>query len=157
MRTAAVAFAVTVATLFATASAHASLVTMEPAVDTIVSEPPAIVALVFDEPIEVRFATLEVNALNTEIAGEPDFLRLNGLAAARVEELLNDDDADRVDTGRAGDETRSERIELALQPDLPSGAYVAAWRVLSVDGHPVQGHAVFVVAGAGADDAADAN
>ena len=140
--------AVALSALLPLALAHAELVAMEPARDTVVATPPESVTLTFSEPVEVRFAAFEVHPLTTDVGAEPDFLRLNGLAAERAPEVLADrDDADaRADGGAATDEARTAEIVLTLQPDLPGGAYLVTWRVLSVDGHPVHGHAVFVIA-----------
>jgi len=46
-------------------------------------------------------------------------------------------------------------VELGVPPDLPDGAYVVDWRVISADGHPVSGALTFTV-GTPADAAAEA-
>ncbi|MGZ4715746.1 MAG: copper resistance CopC/CopD family protein [Acidimicrobiales bacterium] len=46
----------------------------------------------------------------------------------------------------AGTDTVSgPTLSVALQPDLPDGTYVATYRVISADGHPVKGALVFAV------------
>ena len=46
-------------------------------------------------------------------------------------------DGGRVDVG----ETRSDGavVSIDLEPDLPDGAYVATYRIVSADGHPIRG------------------
>jgi len=58
-------------------------------------------------------------------------------------------DGGRVDIGDA----RSDGavVEIDLEPDLPDGAYVVTYRIVSADGHPVQGGLVFSVGDVEAD------
>ena len=56
-----------------------------------------------------------------------------------------DSDGDRVDTGRiAHPDGKDDVVAIAL-PKLSEGAYVVTWRVISADGHPVQGAFAFRV------------
>ena len=58
-------------------------------------------------------------------------------------------DGDRVDVG----DTRTDGavVEIDLEPDLADGAYAVTYRIVSADGHPVQGGLVFSVGDAEAD------
>ena len=72
-----------------------------------------------------------------------------GRTSARVR--VFDADARRVDDGRTvapgGDGTR---LGVGLRPGLPDGTYVATYRVVSADTHPISGGFVFSVGAAGA-------
>jgi copper transport protein len=48
-----------------------------------------------------------------------------------------------VDAGT--DTVSGPTLSVALEPDLPDGTYVATYRVISADGHPVKGALVFAV------------
>jgi copper transport protein len=66
--------------------------------------------------------------------------------------VLNQDGA-RVDTGAV--DVDGSTITAPLEPGLPDGTYVVAWRAISADSHPVHGAFTFVVGdGPAADDAA---
>ncbi len=56
------------------------------------------------------------------------------------------EDGRRVDKARPI--SAGERVRLAL-PNLPNGAFVVSWRVVSADGHPVRGAFTFRVGGTG--------
>jgi len=134
------------------ALAHAEIETVDPPRDALLDVAPLRIRLVFGEPVETRFSLFKVYPLASASLGaadlvDPDFLRLNGLAAALVPGALSArDDADvRVDRGLIDTADRSADVTVALAPDLPVGAYVVMWRVLAIDGHTTQGHAVFVV------------
>jgi copper transport protein len=101
----------------AIASAHAELVTSEPAADAVLARPPERVRLSFSEPIEPDFFTLEVYAANQ----------------TRV---------DRNDARVPPDNVASLEVTLS---DLRPGAYTVVWRVLSIDGHVVRGTFSFSV------------
>jgi copper transport protein len=105
------------------ASAHAVLVASTPADGAHLDTPPDTVRLEFNEPVSAALGGLRVY----ESGG------------------------DRVDTG----ETRSDGsiVEVDLRDGLGDGAYVATYRVVSADGHPVQGGLVFSVGDAEADPA----
>lgn len=53
-------------------------------------------------------------------------------------------DGSRVDVGTPFQPNDSQ-VRVDLRPDLPSGTYVASYRVVSADGHPVSGAVVFAV------------
>ncbi len=55
---------------------------------------------------------------------------------------------DRVDAGT--DTVSGATLSVPLQPSLPDGTYVATYRVISADGHPVKGALVFAVGDASA-------
>ena len=100
----------------APASAHASLVDGRPADRAALDAVPTEVSLTFSEPVTLPSGGLRV--LDAE--------------ARRV-------DLGPVDTGDA------RVVAVALPADLPDGAYVVSYRVISADSHPVGGVRTFTV------------
>ncbi len=100
-----------------TAAAHAILESSSPADQSVLEGSPARVRLSFSEPV-------------TLVAG-----------ALRV----FDSSGERVDQGLASHAGSSSQVAVDLKPDLHSGSYVVAWRVISADSHPVHGGFVFSV------------
>ena len=100
------------------ASAHAYLITTYPRASGVLSAPPAEVKLTFDEAVEPRFAIVSV----TDKGGRSQ----TTFAAQRS----------------PGD---PDTLEVGLRPHLSQGWYLVYWRVISVDGHPVQGAFTFAV------------
>ena len=98
------------------ASAHATLVDGRPADRSALDTAPTEVSLTFSEPVTVPSGGLRV--LDAE--------------ARRI-------DLGPVDTGNA------RVVAVALPPDLPDGAYVVSYRVISADSHPVGGVRTFTV------------
>jgi copper transport protein len=101
----------------AAASAHAYLVHTVPAASVTVNTPPPTVALTFDEAVEPRFALISVTDVNARQEVNGPLRR----AASNPDTLV-----------------------VPLKP-LPEGWYLAYWRAISVDGHPVQGAFTFAV------------
>ncbi len=118
---AAVAASVAVLGAAPAASAHAELITTEPANDSVVDTSPERVSLRFNEPVETAFGAVRVF----------------------------DADARRVDEGRL-ERPAADTVGVALEPSLPRGTYTVTWRVVSEDAHPVAGAFVFHVGAAGA-------
>jgi copper transport protein len=119
--------AVLVLRIFTIASAHATLVSSDPANGSRIPRMPARVRLVFSEPIEpglakVSLVTATGRSTSLSAAGDP-----------------HDVHAIVADVGNVGTE-----------PSIASGAFRVVWRVVSADGHPVGGSVVFFV-GAAAD------
>ena len=96
--------------LAAPASAHAQLVSTQPASGAVLPSSPSSVSVRFDEAVGVR----------------SDGLQLRDAAGKRVDH----GGLRKVDAGRT--------IELPIS-DLQPGGYVLTWRVVSADGHPVGG------------------
>lgn len=106
----------------AAASAHAVLLGSEPARGVTVQETPTEVILQFSEPVEAAFGALRVIGA----------------------------DGERVDDGRSGHpDGRKNELRAGLRPDVADGTYVATYRVISADSHPVSGAVVFSVGEAG--------
>ncbi len=105
------------------ASAHATLLETEPADRAALDAAPEAVRLVFDEVVDVA----------------PDGVRVFDADAQRVDEALEDTPDRSI-------------VAAALPQDLPDGGYVVTWRVVSDDGHPVQGAFAFTVGDAEAVD-----
>lgn len=99
------------------ASAHAILESSSPADQSVLEGSPARVVLTFSEPV-------------TFVAGS---LRVFDAAGKRV---------DRGVVSHAG---ASNQAAVDLAPDLATGSYAVAWRVISADTHPVHGGFVFSV------------
>lgn len=104
------------------ASAHAVLLGSEPARGVTVPTAPAEVVLTFSEPVEAAFGALRVIGA----------------------------DGERVDDGRSGHPGgRKNELRVGLGSDVADGTYVATYRVISADSHPVSGAVVFSVGKAG--------
>ncbi|MCZ2818504.1 copper resistance CopC/CopD family protein [Modestobacter sp. VKM Ac-2984] len=97
------------------AAAHATVVTTTPTDGARLDFAPAEVVVEFDEPVSL------------------------GAGYARV----LDGDGERVDTGAA--EVRGTTLTVPLRENLPDAGYVATYRVVSADSHPVSGAFSFVV------------
>jgi copper transport protein len=97
------------------ASAHAALVSSDPADGSIVSEAPRQVSLQFTEGVAVR----------------ADGVRVLDASGARV------------DTGTASADGAT--VTTSLRSGLDDGSYLVAWRVVSADGHAVRGAFSFAV------------
>lgn len=128
------------------AVAHSDLARSVPADGERLSAPPQSVELVFTEPVEVALSVFKVYPLPAPPDALADPMRLNGLAAELVSQVLGrrDDRDRRVDTGLQTGQGTAAAVTLGLKPDLQPGAYVVMWRVLSVDTHVTQGFTVFV-------------
>jgi copper transport protein len=97
------------------ASAHASIVTTSPADGTSVTPSPSTVTATFSERVSIGVGGLTVR--NTK-----------GL---------------RVDSGPSKVDGVGTTVTVGVQTALPDGTYVATYRVLSADGHPVSGSFLF--------------
>ena len=102
------------------AAAHAVLLETSPAAGTVLDQAPEEVTLRFNEPVSVSLGGIRIL---DEAGGSVDAARARG----------------------SGDGTT---LTVAL-PELPDGAYVVAWRVVSADSHPVRGAFVFRIGEAG--------
>ena len=100
------------------ASAHAYLVRTDPPASEVLNTPPPQVALTYDEAVEPRFAVISVtNALGHQVT-----------------------------TGAVSrDPADPDTLIVPLRPHLPEGWYLIFWRVISVDGHPVEGAFTYAV------------
>jgi len=98
------------------ASAHAVLVSATPvAGERLVTSPPE-VSMTFSEGVSIDLGGLEVL----------------------------DSSGERVDTGDV-DQPSAEQLRVPLEPDLPDGTYLATYRIVSGDGHPITGTVVFAI------------
>lgn len=120
MRRALIALAISiggVVALAAPAGAHAVLIQTEPAASQVYASSPDAVVLRFSEPVQV------------------------GLGGIR----LFDSNGKRIETGRPTHPGGAGTTVSASLPKLKDGTYVATWRVISSDGHPVQNAFTFSV------------
>ncbi|MEH7436698.1 copper resistance CopC/CopD family protein [Neobacillus drentensis] len=93
-------------------SAHAYIKKSTPSENETLSKPPENVTIEFDEPIQPSYHSIEVF----------------------------DSEGNRVDQKNGHIDTKnSSIIECDLNDTLPNGTYRIKWRVVSSDGHPVQG------------------
>ena len=97
------------------AFAHASLVSTNPLDGRSVPAAPEEASVTFSEPVSID---------------------LGGLA-------IRDSDGDRVDEGISSVDAAGSTVSVGLPGDLGNGTYVATYRVLSADGHPVSGSFLF--------------
>ena len=105
------------------ASAHALLVDTIPQRGATLKSQPREIVLRFSEAVEGNFGAVRVF----------------------------DAQAKRVDDGRTTHPGGSSaRLAVGLKPDLPDGTYVATYRVISADSHPVSGGLVFSIGAPGA-------
>ncbi len=104
------------------ASAHALLLDSVPQRGATLREQPRQVVLRFSESVEANFGALRV-------------------FDARAERV---DDGRTLHPGASG-----ARLAVGLKPGLPNGTYVATYRAISADGHPVAGGLVFSVGAPG--------
>ncbi len=100
---------------------HAALESSLPADGQVVADSPAKVSLSFTEPVE------------------------NAIGEIRV----FDGQAVRVDAGRTRSESASV-LATAIPERLANGTYTVSWRIVSADGHPIEGAFVFHVGAPGA-------
>lgn len=110
-------------TAAAPASAHATLTGTTPADGATVEQAPPRVRFTFDEPVRAPVGSLRV----FDREGE------------RVDDAQVEQDAPQV-------------LSVGLEPQLDEGAYVATWRAVSADGHPLRGAIVFSVGGGAVDE-----
>jgi copper transport protein len=105
------------AALTGVASAHATLLSSTPPDGGSVEADPGVVTATFSEPVDVDLGGLSVR----------------------------DRDGAAVEQGATTVDAAGTTISVALQPGLPDGTFVATYRVLSADGHPVSGSWIFAI------------
>jgi methionine-rich copper-binding protein CopC len=98
--------------------AHNSLVEATPRKDAKLTEAPDEVRLTFLQKLDARYLTIVVS------------------------------DAQRQKVATAAPKADGKTGIVAFTDQLPNGAYTVAYRVVSTDGHPVQGSYTFTIAGA---------
>ncbi|HEY6532274.1 MAG TPA: CopD family protein [Acidimicrobiales bacterium] len=103
------------AALAGVAAAHATILTTTPPDGGSVPSDPGVVTATFSEPVSVAVGGLSVR----------------------------DRDGTAVEQGATTVDDAGTTASVALRPDLPDGTYVATYRVLSADGHPVSGAWIF--------------
>lgn len=102
------------------ASAHASLLSSDPADGAVLESAPEAVTMQFSESVAVQSDGVRVL----------------------------DADGERVDAGTT--EASGVTITAPIEGTLPDGGYVVAWRAVSADGHPIRGAFAFSVGEAAA-------
>ncbi|MGW2397736.1 FixH family protein [Kitasatospora sp. NPDC001664] len=101
-----------------TASAHAALVSTDPAANTVLPAAPAAVTLTFSEGVSLS----------------PDSVRVLGPDGASV------------DSGAPGHvDGKAATARVGLKGGLANGTYTVAWRAVSEDSHPIGGAFVFSI------------
>jgi len=110
------------------ASAHAVKVSSDPAENAVLSGPPVQVSATFNEPLQKRFSAMTI------IGPEG-----------------------KTDQWQSGVPVISgASISVGMKPDAPAGKYTVNYRVISEDGHPVDGSWPFTITGSGAPASAGA-
>lgn len=98
--------------------AHAYIVKSNPSENEVLTTSPTKITIQFDEAIEQRFYSMKV----TDQSGK------------------------RVDQKDAKISQENQAIlEETLEPDLPNGTYLIQWKVVSSDGHPINGTIPFQI------------
>jgi len=108
------------------ASAHAQLLSTDPAAGSALAQGPSRLVLRFSEAVEATFGSVRVY----------------------------DAGGHRLATGRATHPRGARDAVAVTAPALGTGGYVVTWRVISADSHPVHGAFTFRVGGRVADGAA---
>jgi copper transport protein len=108
------------------AHAHASLESSSPAASSVLDEAPTDITLDFDEPV----------------TAQADGIR------------LLDSSSNPITVG-APEQGSDSSVVVAAVPDIPDGAYVVAWQVVSQDGHPLSGAFAFQIGREAAIDTRD--
>ncbi len=129
--------------------AHAYLVTSSPAEGEVTEGAVTELKLEFSEPIETGFSTFKLVRVPTDLEpGSEDYApRLNAIAGPMVDAVLAqkgvyEGEVTAELSPRSGG---SAQLTLTLADPLPAGAYLVAWRVLSVDTHILEGFYTFTV------------
>lgn len=104
----------------APAQAHASYVGSDPANGQTLAHAPSVVRVTLSEPV-------------TFVAGDDDAIAAYDAAGRRV------------DTGAPSLSEDRHELRIPLQPDLPDGAYLVNWVIVSADSHPAGGSIQFGV------------
>ncbi|GGL12570.1 copper resistance CopC family protein [Deinococcus radiotolerans] len=117
-----------------TASAHTAVSGVTPALNAVVTAPKT-VTLAFSEPVELRFSTFRVMAV-------PAGVTVAEAARRALAEKAHSAALANQPVKLSG---AAARLALTLKPNLKSGSYVIAWKILSEDGHPVTGSSTFRV------------
>ncbi len=99
------------------AAAHAALISVQPAPESVLDAAPRHVDLLFSDPIELSLAKIAVY----------------------------DGEGDQVPTGRPHHVDGERESVRASLPKLEDGSYIVTWRVVSIDSHPVQASFTFQV------------
>ncbi|MBS2546454.1 FixH family protein [Catenulispora sp. NL8] len=100
------------------ASAHATVVSTDPADGTLLPTAPTRVTVTYDEAVSLQLGALRVFA----------------------------PDGSQVEAGSADHlGGKPQTASVALKPGLKNGTYVASWRVISADSHPVRGAWTFSI------------
>ncbi|SEK68883.1 copper resistance CopC/CopD family protein [Streptacidiphilus jiangxiensis] len=102
------------------ASAHAALLSTDPAQGSVVAVPPTAVTLRFSESVTL----------------EPDALRVFDPSGKRV---------DTGTAGHAGGDASTAQVRIDGSAAAAQGTYTVAWRVISADTHPVAGAYTFSI------------
>lgn len=101
------------------AAAHAALISSDPADGATVGTPPRQIRLTFSQPVQESFSTVTVT----------------GPGGRRWQ--------------RGPARSDGAVVTVPLQPLRPAGRYIVAYRVLSADGHPVDGTIAFTLTAPG--------
>ena len=122
------------ALLLGSAAAHTEITKLTPAAGSTVAAP-KMISVELNEPVNLRFSSFKVYAL-------PVGMDAAKFAIAKMK--LKDDASARADTAQSY-KGMAAKLEVALKPDLKPGNYELMWHLLSDDGHPVSGQAVFTI------------
>ncbi|WP_420596841.1 copper resistance CopC family protein [Deinococcus sp.] len=122
------------ALLLGSAAAHTEVTKLTPAAGSTVTAP-KMIAVELSEPVNLRFSNFKVYAL-------PAGMDAAKYAASKLK--LKNDASARADVPQTY-KGMAAKLNVALKPDLKPGDYELMWHLLSDDGHPVSGQAVFTI------------
>jgi hypothetical protein len=129
---------VAIVAIASVAHAHSTLVRALPAARSTVKAPPGQIQLWFSERLEPAYSSASVWQVGR--AAE----RTGAGAPARE---ASDVEMQRMDRGDAALSPQDDKLLTVALPALAPGKYVVRYRVLSVDGHVVEGNFPFTVTG----------
>lgn len=129
--------------------AHAYLVTSSPVEGEVTSEPVTEISLEFSEPVETGFSTFKLVRVVTDLEpGAEDYAaRLDAVAGPMASTVLaqREEQEGQVAFALRPRSGSAAQLNLTLKEPLSPGAYLLAWRVLSVDTHVIEGFLTFTV------------
>lgn len=128
---------------------HAYLSSSSPADGEVIEGSVEAIDLEFTEGVEIAFSTFKLVRLTHDFdMATPEYTaRLNAIAGPMVKEVLGSQGAyeGQVATVASPSSGSVSALTLGLTKPLAVGAYLLAWRVLSVDTHVLEGFITFTV------------
>jgi copper resistance protein C len=121
--------------------AHAEIKSSNPKDHAHLKVAPKTVMIDFGEGVETKLSKFGVYFMPAESMMKGGKMmtgaQMDDVVEANFKKFLNrkTDGADRVDTGLVNTSAQSEKVTIALKPNLKPGVYIIAWKVIAVDTH----------------------